>query len=176
MRPALLLAVVVLLAACDQRMVEQPNRRAFEAAAELPDNRVNQPPAPGTVARDELPAALTLATRPPMTMALLDRGQKWFNIACSPCHGRTGAGDGMIVQRGFPRPPSYFEQRLLNAPDAHFIDVMTNGYGAMYSYAERVAPADRWATVAYIRALQLSRNAVVAELPAELRSRLEAQR
>jgi mono/diheme cytochrome c family protein len=175
MRPALLLAVV-LLAACDQRMVEQPNRRVYEPAVELPDHRVNQPPAPGTVARDELPATLALATRPPMTMVLLERGQKWFNIACSPCHGRTGTGDGMIVQRGFPRPPSYFEERLLNAPDTHFIDVMTNGYGAMYSYAARVAPADRWAIVAYIRALQLSRHVAVAQLPEELRSRLEAQR
>ncbi|WP_448188759.1 c-type cytochrome [Azospirillum sp. sgz301742] len=173
MRTALAFSLALaLLAACDQRMVEQPNRRAFETAARLPDRRVNQPPPPGTVARDELEAARTLATRPPMSAALLARGRERFEINCAPCHARTGEGDGMIVQRGFPRPPSYFEQRLVDAPDSHFLDVMSNGYGAMYSYADRVAPADRWAILAYIRALQLSRHVAAADLPDDLRRKL----
>lgn len=174
MKAAVLLALIVL-AACDQRMVEQPNHRAFEPAARLPDRRVNQPPPSGTVARDELDAARALTTRPPMSAALLARGRERFEINCSPCHARTGEGDGVIVQRGFPRPPSYFEQRLVEAPDRHFLDVMTNGYGAMYAYADRVAPADRWAIIAYIRALQLSRRVAAAGLPDDLRARLESQ-
>lgn len=174
MRPALLLALA-LLAACDQRMVEQPSRKSFEAAERLPDRRVNQPPPPGTVARDTLAAERDLATRPPMSAALLARGRERFEIDCAPCHARTGEGDGMIVQRGFPRPPSYFEQRLVEAPDRHFLDVMTEGYGAMYAYADRVAPADRWAILAYIRALQLSRRVVAADLPDGVRAKLEGR-
>ena len=173
MRAVSVLLALTLLAACDQRMVEQPNRKAFETAERLPDHRVNQPPPDGSVARDELAAEQALATRPPMSPALLARGRERFEINCAPCHARTGEGDGMIVQRGFPRPPSYFEQRLMDAPDRHFLDVMTNGYGAMYPYAARVAPADRWAILAYIRALQLSRRVVAADLPDDLRIRLE---
>ncbi|NUB27974.1 c-type cytochrome [Azospirillum brasilense] len=173
MRAAPVLLAVILLAACGQRMTEQPNRRAFETAERLPDHRVNQPPPDGSVARDELAAEQALATRPRMTAALLARGRERFEINCAPCHARTGEGDGMIVQRGFPHPPSYFEQRLVDAPDQHFLDVMTNGYGAMYSYAARVAPADRWAILAYIRALQLSRRVAAADLPNDLRAKLE---
>jgi mono/diheme cytochrome c family protein len=103
---------------------------------------------------------------------LLARGQQRFGIYCAPCHGFGGDGDGMIVQRGMPRPPSFHSARLRTAPDAHFMAVITQGYGVMYSYADRVAPRDRWAIIAYIRALQLSRNAPVAELPEALRKRL----
>jgi mono/diheme cytochrome c family protein len=92
----------------------------------------------------------------PITAEDLERGRQQFNINCSPCHGATGRGDGMIVQRGFPHPPSYFLDRLRNAPHGHFYNVITHGYGAMYSYADRVEPRDRWRIVAYIRALQLS--------------------
>ena len=100
-------------------------------------------------------------------MALLERGQQRFDIYCSPCHSRVGDGDGMIVQRGFPHPPSYFIDRLIKAPDQHFYDVITHGYGAMYSYADRVEPADRWAIIAYIRALQASASAGLADVPAD---------
>lgn len=100
----------------------------------------------------------------PITAALLARGRNRFNIYCAPCHSRVGDGDGMIVRRGFPAPPSYHTEKLRNAPDSHFYQVITNGYGAMYSYAGRIAPADRWAIVAYIRALQLSQHAPVSAL------------
>src|SRR6185312_14393767 len=104
----------------------------------------------------------------PVTASLLARGRQRFDIYCAPCHGALGDGDGYIVRRGFPSPPSYHIARLRNAPDRYFVDVMTNGYGLMYSYADRVSPADRWAIVAYIRALQASQHAAVAALsPAE---------
>jgi mono/diheme cytochrome c family protein len=94
-----------------------------------------------------------------ITMPLLQRGRERFGIYCAPCHGALGDGDGMIARRGFPHPPSYHLDRLRSAPDRHFYDVITNGYGVMYPYADRVAPEDRWAIVAYIRALQLSQDA-----------------
>jgi mono/diheme cytochrome c family protein len=101
----------------------------------------------------------------PVTEALVTRGQERYNISCSPCHGRTGYGDGMIVRRGFPKPPSYHQDRLRAASNAHFYDVITNGFGMMYAYSDQVTPGDRWAIVAYIRALQLSQNARVADVP-----------
>jgi mono/diheme cytochrome c family protein len=101
---------------------------------------------------------------PPLTLSLLQRGQERFRIYCTPCHSELGDGRGMIVQRGFPPPPSYDIERLRNAPPQHFYDVITNGYGAMYSYADRVQSRDRWAIVAYIRALQGSQNASAATI------------
>src|SRR5678809_1220846 len=94
------------------------------------------------------------------------RGQERFDIFCSPCHGRTGQGDGMVVRRGYRRPPSYHQDRLREAPVGHFFDVITNGFGAMPDYASQIAAADRWAIVAYIRALQLSEDASSADVPA----------
>lgn len=94
----------------------------------------------------------------PVTKELVDRGQERFNIYCIVCHGPTGSGDGMVVRRGFPKPPTYHDDRLRNAPVGHFFDVMTNGWGKMNSYASQIPPADRWAIVAYIRTLQISQN------------------
>jgi len=110
----------------------------------------------------------------PVTMQVLERGQERFNIYCSPCHGFDGNGGGMIVQRGFAHPPSYHQDRLRNVPIGHFVDVITNGYGQMYSYAYRVKPEDRWAIAAYIRALQLSQNATIDDVPEDQRQNLEA--
>jgi mono/diheme cytochrome c family protein len=100
---------------------------------------------------------------------VLARGQERFNIYCSMCHGQTGDGNGMIVQRGFVRPPSYHIDRLRTAPVGHFYQVITNGYGAMYSYGDRIPPADRWAIVAYIRTLQASAAMPVDSLPKDQR-------
>lgn len=94
----------------------------------------------------------------PVTKELVDRGQERYNIYCIVCHGPVGSGDGMIVRRGFSKPPTYHDDRLRNAPVGHFFDVMTNGWGKMNSYSDKLTPADRWAVVAYIRALQLSQN------------------
>jgi mono/diheme cytochrome c family protein len=102
---------------------------------------------------------------PPVTLALLARGQQRFDMFCSPCHGLSGYGDGMVVQRGFPHPPSFYSQRLLAADVRHFFNVQTKGFGVMYSYADRVSEADRWAIAAYIRALQVSQHATLAMAP-----------
>ena len=138
----------------------------------------SQTPPAHTVARgqDRLNTALyygttdngTLVTTNPLPVdaALLQRGQERYNIYCQPCHGLAGYGDGMIVKRGFAKPPSYHIDRLRTAPDGHIFDVITNGYGAMYNYAARVTPRDRWAIVAYVRTLQHSQNAPSADLPA----------
>lgn len=111
---------------------------------------------------------------PPITLALLQRGQERFDIYCAPCHGPLGDGDGYIVRRGFPAPPSFHIERLRNAPDRHFVDVLTYGYGLMYPYADRVSPSDRWAIVTYIRALQLSQHAPANTLADADRAHLAA--
>ena len=112
----------------------------------------------------------------PITRALLARGRERFDVYCAPCHSRAGDGDGMIVRRGFPAPPSYHTARLRGAPDSHFYDVITNGYGVMYPYADQIAPEDRWAITAYIRALQLSQHAPVSQLSAAELQRLRESR
>ncbi len=158
----------VFLAACDN-MANQPKLNPYELPV---GSKVDWPiePVPHTVARDE---PLNPPPAPPVTMALLERGQQRFDIYCSPCHGRVGDGSGMIVQRGFPHPPSYYSATLRKAPNQLFYDVITHGYGVMYSYADRVDPADRWAIVAYIRALQASASGSPSDVPADKRSSLQ---
>jgi mono/diheme cytochrome c family protein len=109
-----------------------------------------------------------------ITAADLDTGQQRFNINCALCHGSTGDGNGMIVRRGFRRPPSYDEERLRQAPVGYFFDVITNGFGTMPSYASEISPEDRWKIVAYIRALQLSARGTLADVPADQRERLSS--
>jgi mono/diheme cytochrome c family protein len=142
-----------LLAGCDD-MTDQPKRNAYSAAS------VGPGPVPeGTVGFEQ-----AAPPAPPLTLALIERGQERFRIDCTPCHSELGDGHGVIVQRGFPPPPSFHIDRLRDAPMEHFYDVITNGNGVMYGFAARVAPRDRWAIAAYIRALQRSQNATVADL------------
>jgi hypothetical protein len=108
----------------------------------------------------------------PITQATIERGQNRFNVYCSPCHGRLGNGLGMIVRRGLKQPPSYHIDRLRAAPVGHFFDVITNGYGVMLNYSAQIQPADRWAIISYIRALQYSENANVADLPPDVKAKL----
>ncbi len=108
----------------------------------------------------------------PITKDVLVRGQQEFNVYCAPCHDQTGSGNGMVVQRGFPAPPSYHSDRLRTAPLGHFFDVITNGLGVMPSYAQQVDVRDRWAIIAYIRALQLSEDATINDVPPDQRSKL----
>jgi mono/diheme cytochrome c family protein len=125
-----------------------------------------------TIERDN--AALAAQKQPyPVTMQLLRRGQQRYDIYCLPCHSPVGDGDGLVARRGFPHPPSYHSERLRQAPDRHFFDVISNGYGIMHSYADRVEPPDRWAIVAYIRALQLSQHANAAALSPQARAQLK---
>jgi mono/diheme cytochrome c family protein len=142
-----------IAAGCDN-MANQPKVNPYEVYRSSPEPLAPIEPPPGTVARDDAPEP----PPPPVTLALLERGQQRFDIYCAVCHGPSGYGDGMVVQRGFPAPPSYHIDRLRKAPIQHFYDVITNGYGVMYAYAQRVAPEDRWAIVAYIRALQAAED------------------
>ncbi len=120
--------------------------------------------------------ATALPAQVELTRELLERGQARFEIYCMPCHGKTGHGDGMIVQRGFPQPTSYMDQRLLESPIAYFFDVPTNGFGRMYSYASRISVDDRWAIAAYVRVLQLSQNATPDLLPQDVLEQARAPR
>jgi mono/diheme cytochrome c family protein len=173
------LAIVTLctfVGACSgSSMDSQPKYHEYEPGALFSNGTVLQAPVPGTVARDDLDRDAEKTDKPPVTAALLSRGRERFEIYCTPCHDRTGRGNGIVVQRGMPKPPSYHDARLRSAPDQHFYDVITNGYGAMYSYAARVRPRDRWAIVAYIRALQMSQHATLADVPADQRARLTAE-
>lgn len=166
MRRAAPLLILLAVAACDDQSMRLQKRYETETPALLwPDGASARPLPTGTVARGDLKRARALAQAPPVTPELLARGRERFGIFCSPCHGLSGYGDGMIVSRGFPAPPSYHSARLRAATAQHFVDVITNGYGVMYSYAARVPPEDRWAIAAYIRALQLSQGARVADVP-----------
>ncbi|HZT89105.1 MAG TPA: cytochrome c [Stellaceae bacterium] len=165
--PFVAIGVALALVACDN-MANQPKRLPYELPYGAEANWPMTPP-PNAIALDD-----TAPPGPPtLTMALLQRGQQRFDIYCAPCHSRVGDGDGMIVHRGFPHPPSYFIERLRQAPPQYFYDVITNGHGAMFSYADRVAPDDRWAIAAYIRALQESSGATLADVPADKRGGLK---
>jgi mono/diheme cytochrome c family protein len=164
-RTAALIGVLLVLSGCDVSMTQQNRYDTYAPAALWPDGTSARPVPAHVVAQGDLERAKEAKNPPEASPALLARGQQRFDIYCSPCHGLDGKGQGMVVQRGFPQPPSYFEARLMRAPASTFFDAITNGYGVMYSYAARVAPRDRWAIVAYIRALQLSQHATLAQVP-----------
>ncbi len=179
-----LFAIVLLSAGCRRDMHDQPKFIPLRASTFFPDERSARPLVEGTVARGHLHEDTLLETGKvgnddatvfpfPVDALVLERGRERFDIYCSPCHGLTGEGDGMVVRRGFRRPPSYHDDRLRNAPVGHFVDVMTNGFGAMADYRQQVEPRDRWAIAAYIRALQLSQHATVADVPPQERGRLQ---
>jgi hypothetical protein len=158
--------------------------KPLEESIFFTDGRASRPLIHGTVPRGSLQEDEFLFTGKvgdrfvkgfpfPVTRELLVRGQERYGIYCTVCHGPTGRGDGMIVQRGFPQPPSFHEPRLKEAPEGYFFNVITRGYGVMYSYADRVEPQDRWAIVAYLRALQLSRTGTPADVPDSERPQLE---
>ena len=164
-RLMMIAACAGLLAGCDVSMTKQRKLTTYSPTSLWPDGTTARPLPAGVVAQGDVERAAAAKDPPEVTEALLARGRERFGIFCAPCHGLAGDGDGVIVMHGFPAPPSYHVDRLLAAPVQHFYDVMTNGYGVMFSYADRVPPHDRWAIAAYIRALQLSRRAKVAEVP-----------
>ena len=173
-------AVLLLLCAgCRQDMHVQPRYNPFDPTDFFEDGQSARMPVAGTVPRGDLTTgpegellytgkingAVADAFPIPVTRDILNRGRERFSINCEPCHGMSGDGDGMIVQRGFRRPPSLHSDRLRTAPAGHFFEVITNGFGAMYPYGYRVEPRDRWAIIAYIRALQLSRQVSISDVP-----------
>ena len=171
-RVVCLMALMTALAGCNQAMEDQPRYEAYEGAPGKPHNQSARTPVPGTVARgdslDPTPGTLPM----PLTRDLLEQGRHQFEVYCAPCHGSVGYGDGMVVQRGFPAPPSLHDERLRQAPLRHYYDVITDGYGVMYSYSARVRPEDRWAIAAYIRALQLSQRGDPGDLNEAQRANL----
>ncbi len=178
------LAVVLLFTAgCRRDMQDQPKYKPLKSSAFFEDGRDSRPLVADTVARGHLDDDTLLYTGKagtgfttefpfPVNRDVLARGQERFNIYCSPCHDRTGSGNGMIVQRGYRRPPSFHIDRLRGSPVGYFFDVITHGFGVMPDYASQVPVRDRWAIVSYIRALQLSQNATVADVPASEQSKL----
>jgi mono/diheme cytochrome c family protein len=179
------IAPLALVAGCREDMHDQPKYKTLAPSAFFPDGQSARPLVADTVARGHLDDDLqffsgkTAAGKPldvfPLTVTtdVLQRGRERFNIYCSPCHDRTGSGRGMVVRRGFKPPPTLHAERLVQAPPGHFFDVMTNGFGAMPDYRSQVAPADRWAIVAYIRALQRSQQATLADVPPEEAAKLQ---
>ena len=181
----LALALAAASTACRQDMHNQPKYKPLHESEFFGDHRSARPKIDGTVARGQLRVDVARYTGKAgendvtafpfaITRDDLTRGQQRFNIYCTPCHGRLGDGNGLVVKRGFRQPPSYHIPRLKDAAAGHFFDVMTNGYGAMPSYASRVVPDDRWRIIAYIRALQLAEGASAADVPAEEKQKLEA--
>ena len=165
MRVALLLLAFAATGCTDQSMTRQPRYGTNDPAPAFANGSAAQAPPEGAVSQDDAGYDEESAKPPPVDMALLERGKERFGIFCAPCHGYEGDGDGAVVRRGFPRPPSYYEPLLMQAQARLFFDTITNGYGVMYSYGSRIPPHDRWAIAAYIRALQQSRSAAVAEAP-----------
>jgi hypothetical protein len=182
-------AAIAFLGGCRQDMHNQPKYIPLRASEFFPDGRGSRLPVEHTVARghanedeyfyigkrngqlgNDLPDGLLHEGFG--MKELLARGQERYNIYCTPCHSRTGDGNGMIVQRGLKHPPSFHEQRLKQEPLSYFYDVTTNGFGAMLNYQAQVTPRDRWAIAAYIRALQLSQDAKLSDVPEEERSKL----
>ena len=168
--------LVAGLAACGPNMQEQPKTKPQSVSTFFMDGSSVRSPVADTVARGQartdtyyytgvVNGTPVAAFPSPVTRDMIDRGHERYDIYCAVCHGLTGDGEGIIVQRGFPQPPSFNTDALRAAPVGHFYDVITNGYGVMYPYASRVAPDDRWAIAAYIRALQLSQHAAPSDVP-----------
>jgi mono/diheme cytochrome c family protein len=173
---------VFALSGCDmalrQDMADQPKNRPLSASEFFDDGRSARPLIENTVPRGSLENDVYNVSKEyagfPIAVdeKLLHRGEDRYKVFCTPCHGLQGDGQGMAAMRGMKHPPSYHIDRLRQAPNGYFYDVITNGFGSMYSYSERISPRDRWAIIAYVRALQLSRNAKVGELPEDLRQKL----
>lgn len=170
---ALIIAAIALpLAACgDQSMTQQYRYRTYGEASSFKDAHEAQPLPKGVVAQGDGGRQRQTSEPPPVDAALMSRGRDRFDIYCSPCHGLAGRGDGIVVQRGFPTPPSFHTAQMRQATAQHIFDTITHGHGVMYGFADRIEPRDRWAIVAYVRALQQSQDTKIADAP-DLRSRL----
>jgi mono/diheme cytochrome c family protein len=184
---AVLLLVAVVLVGCDRRqaMYKQPKFKPYQENDFFADKRSARPLVEGTVARGVIDDHLNLGvvggnpvTEYPfaITRKEIERGMNRFNIYCTPCHSRTGDGWGMVVQRGLKRPPSFHEARLKAAPVGYFFNVITNGFGQMSGYSAQIKPEDRWAIIAYVRALQQSQDGRISDVPPAERAALEASK
>ncbi len=183
-KSVLVASLVAVLAGCRYDMQDQPKVRPFRKSTFFGDERSARPQVAGTVARGQLHedsllfsgksgAAFADTFPVPVDEALLRRGQERYRIYCSPCHGLLGRGDGMVVRRGYRPPSSFHVERLRAQPAGYFFDAISHGFGAMPDYAAQIPVKDRWAIVAYVRALQLSQNVPLADVPADKRAELE---
>lgn len=182
-RRALLAAVALQALSCRQDMHDQPRLKPYARSDFFADERASRQPVPGTVARGQLREDGLLFTgkldgKPagempfPLTLEVLQRGQERYRIYCTPCHGQTGRGDGIVVRRGFRKAASFHDDRLRGEPVGYFFDVMTSGFGAMSDYSAQIPVRDRWAIAAYVKTLQLSEHADVKQLSPELARRV----
>jgi len=179
-RAAGVFAAAFFFAGCSlkQDMAVQPKDRPLSPSDFFNDGRSERPLLENTVARGSVTENEMVVSKEsnsfplPVNQELLERGENRYKIFCTPCHGLQGDGNGMVVLRGMKHPPSYHEDRLRQVSNGYIYDVMTNGFGAMLSYSAQIPPRDRWAIVAYVRALQLSRNAKVADLPPDVREKV----
>lgn len=192
MRLRLISAVLILtgmlaVSSCRQDMHDQPRYEPYEGNSAYADGRADRPQVIGTLARGQLLTDTLLHTGKeagefavrfpfPITAEVLERGRERYDIYCSTCHDYTGSGQGMAVQRGFLKPTSFHDERLRKAPPGYYFDIITNGFGAMYDYSDRITPSDRWAIVSYVRALQASQDVPVETLPESVRQRLSEDR
>ena len=176
--------LLLIIAGCRQDMHDQPKYQPFERDPFFADQRASRPLVAGVVARGHLDedqgfytgasAGAPVSVNPlPLNHDTLARGQERYNIYCSPCHDRVGAGEGMIVLRGYKQPPTFHSDRLRTVPDGYLFQVITNGFGTMPTYAPQVATRDRWAIIAYMRALQLSQHATLADVPDGEKAKLQ---
>jgi len=182
-----LLAILFIVSACRQDMHDQPRYEPLELNSFFADGSASRQLVEGTVARGMLKTDKHLyfgkvdgepaRTFPfEITAEVLERGRERYNIYCSPCHDQLGYGNGMIVQRGFRQPPSFHTDRLRQVAVGHIFDVISNGFGAMYDYSDRIKAADRWAIVAYVRTLQLSQNMSIEEIPEDKQQLLRGKK
>jgi len=181
-----MIAPFLFLAGCRNDMHDQPRYKPLASSEFFSDHRAARPVIDDTVARGHLRIDEARYTGKiegndidqfpiPIAKADIERGQTRFNIYCTPCHGYLGDGNGMVVLRGYRQAASYYTDKMVKAPVGHFFDVITNGFGAMPSYASRIAPDDRWRIIAYIRALQLSESAKIADVPADQVPKLQVE-
>jgi mono/diheme cytochrome c family protein len=177
-----LFAALLFLAGCNMRqdMANQARQNPLSPSDFFSDGRSERALVENTVIRGSVDDDQYVIPKDsnafpiPVTQELLERGKERYGIFCTPCHGLQGDGNGMVAMRGMKHPPSYHQDRLRQAPNGYIFDVMTNGFGAMYGYSAQIPPRDRWAIIAYVRALQLSRNAPAGQLPTELRDRVNS--
>jgi len=175
-------ACFLFLSGCQlkQDMAHQPKARPLSPSEFFDDGRSERPLLENTVARGALADDALFVPKDsnnfplPVNQELLERGEERYQIFCTPCHGLQGDGNGLITMRGMKHPPTYHQDRLRQVPNGYLYDVVTNGFGAMLGYSAQIPPRDRWAIIAYVRALQLSRNAHVADLPGDVREKLNA--
>jgi len=187
LRPNVIFVVLLVLgvSACRQDMHDAPRYEAYEANSFYADGRASRETPDGTVARgweradDLFYTGRDSAGEPseqipmPVTAQDMQRGRDRYNVYCTPCHGILGDGQGMVVQRGLKRAATYHDERLRGVKVGYLYDVVTNGFGAMQGYAEQIPARDRWLIVAYVRALQLSQHAQVAEVPSDKRAEFD---